>query len=145
MSSFRGRRADRVHHAVPSSLSTLEADVMGEIWALGEAPVRTVMSALNQRASRPRAYTTYMTILVRLEAKGVVRRRRDGKTDWYSAVFSREEYLALRAESEVDAIVREFGEVALSQFARRIAGLDPERRHALERLASAEPNRDQAS
>ncbi len=115
---------------------------MEEIWTRGEASVRSVMDALNAGAPAPRAYTTYMTIMVRLEGKGVVRRRRKGKTDCYSPVFSREEYLEVRAESEIDAIVREFGEVALTQFARRIAGLDPERRDALERLAAGERDED---
>lgn len=111
---------------------------MEQIWAQGEASVRSVMEAMNDGAPSPRAYTTYMTIMVRLEGNGVVRRRRKGKTDHYSPVFSREEYEALRAESEIDAIVRQYGEVALTQFARRIADLDPERRAALERLAGEE-------
>lgn len=110
---------------------------MEEVWTQGDASVRSVMEAMNAGVTGPRAYTTYMTIMVRLEAKGVVRRRRKGKTDWYSPVFSREEYQELRAESEIDAIVREYGERALTQFARRIAGLDPDRREALERLAGA--------
>ncbi len=104
----------------------------------GEASVRSVMEAMNDGVSSPRAYTTFMTIMVRLERKGVVRRQRKGKTDCYSPVFSREEYQELRAESEIDAIERKYGEVALTQFARRIAGLDPERRDALERLAGGE-------
>ncbi len=108
---------------------------MDVIWTQGDVSVRGVMEAMNDGVPAPRAYTTFMTIMVRLEAKGVARRRRKGKTDCYSPVFSREEYLERRAESEVDAIVREYGEVALTQFARRMAGLDPERRDALERLA----------
>lgn len=111
---------------------------MEVIWTQGAASVRSVMEAMNDGVPSPRAYTTFMTIMVRLEAKGVVRRRRKGKMDCYSPVFSREEYQEVRAESEIDAIVREYGEVALTQFARRIAGLDPGRRVALERLAGGE-------
>jgi len=133
-----GKRAARARRAVPSSLSKLEGEVMEEIWTQGHASVRSVMEAMNDGLPSPRAYTTYMTIMVRLEGNGVVRRRRQGKTDCYSPVFSRAEYHELRAESEIDAIVREYGEVALTQFARRIARLDPERRDALERLAGGE-------
>jgi len=46
--------------------------------------VRTVMDALNKRASKPRAYTTYMTIMARLHQKGVLDRRHEGKTYFYS-------------------------------------------------------------
>jgi len=121
-------------------LSNLEAEVMEEFWSVGEMSVRSVMEALNTGSSSPRAYTTYMTILVRLEAKGVLRRERRGKMDCYSPVFSRAAYQERRAESEIDAIVRDYGEVALTQFARRIASLDPERRQALEHLARSEPD-----
>jgi len=113
---------------------------MERFWSVGEMSVRAVMEALNTGLPRPRAYTTYMTILVRLEAKGVLSRQRKGKMDCYSPVFSRAAYQELRAESEIDAIVRDYGEVALTQFARRIASLDPGRREALDQLARSEPD-----
>ena len=76
-----------------------------------------------------------MTTLARLHGKGLLARRREGKTDLYRAVHSRAEYADLRAAAEVAGLVDSFGEVALSHFARQIAQLDPERRKALERLA----------
>jgi predicted transcriptional regulator len=76
-----------------------------------------------------------MTILRRLDGKGLLYRRREGKTDFYRAAYTREEYAELRARAEVDALVDRFGDVALGHFARQIAELDPERRRALERLA----------
>jgi len=139
-SSHEGGHRASNQPAAPSSLSNLESEVMETFWSIGEMSVRNVMDALNAGLPRPRAYTTYMTILVRLEAKGVLRRQRKGKTDCYSPVFSRTAYQQLRAESEIDAIVRDYGEVALTQFARRIARLDPQRRAALEHLARAEPD-----
>jgi predicted transcriptional regulator len=108
---------------------------MEELWSSGEAPVRTVMDALNQRTSKQRAYTTYMTIMARLHKKGLLVRRREGKTDFYAPTHSRDEYLALRARSEVEDLVAQYGDVALSNFAQQMAGLDPARRRALQRLA----------
>jgi predicted transcriptional regulator len=108
---------------------------MEEVWRRGEASVRDVLEALNRRADRPRAYTTYMTILVRLDRKGLLTRRREGKTDIYTPVHERDQYMALRAESEVQALVDQYGDVALSHFAREVAGLDPARRRELQRLA----------
>ena len=63
------------------------------------------MDALNPTAAKPRAYTTYMTILGRLHAKGLLDRRREGKTDYYRPVYTREEYADLRAQAEVAALV----------------------------------------
>jgi predicted transcriptional regulator len=117
------------------ALHGLEAEVMEVVWDHGEASVRAVMATLNEGVPRPRAYTTYMTTLGRLHRKGLLRRRRAGKTDLYAPVWTRGEYADRRAQEEVAALVDAFGDVALSHFARRMAQLDPERRAALERLA----------
>jgi predicted transcriptional regulator len=123
------------HDAVPPPLHELESEVMEELWSSGEAPVRAVMDALNDRASKPRAYTTYMTIMARLHRKGMLVRRREGKTDFYAPSQGREEYMAVRARAEVESLVAQYGDVALSNFAQQMAELDPARRRALQRLA----------
>jgi predicted transcriptional regulator len=120
---------------VPPPLHELEAEVMGELWSSGEAPVRAVMEALNERTSKKRAYTTYMTIMARLHKKGMLARRREGKTDFYAPSLERDEYLAQRARAEVAGLVAQYGDVALSHFAQQMAELDPARRRALQRLA----------
>ena len=107
---------------------------MAELWRRGEAPVRTVMEALNKRSRTPRAYTTYMTVMSRLDGKGLLERRREGKTDHYRPTLDRDEYQRRRAAAEVDAVVAQYGDVALAQFARRVE-LDPKRLRELKRLA----------
>ncbi len=119
----------------PPPLHELEAEVMGAVWDHGESSVRQVMETLNADAARPRAYTTYMTIMARLDGKGLLTRRREGKSDLYRPRFSRDEYADVRARAEVDSIVDQFGELALAHIARQMAALDPARRRALERLA----------
>lgn len=121
---------------VPPELHELEAEVMEDVWGRdGEVAVRDVMEALNRRTKKPRAYTTYMTILGRLHAKGLVTRRREGKTDLYVPAYTREEYADLRAQAGVDSLVEQYGDAALSHFARQMAQLDPDRRRQLQRLA----------
>ena len=119
----------------PPPLHELEAEVMEQLWDHGESSVRDVMQAINARSGKDRAYTTYMTIMARLHKKGVLDRRREGKTDFYKPVYGREQYMPLRAGSEVDNLVEQYGDAALSHFARQIASLDPDRRRALQRLA----------
>jgi predicted transcriptional regulator len=125
---------------IPPPLHELEAEVMEQLWrsGSGENSVRAVMEALNAGRAQDRAYTTYMTILARLHRKGVLQRRREGKTDYYAPVLGREEYMARRAAAEVASLVDQYGDVALSHFARQVAQLDPKRRRALERLARDE-------
>jgi predicted transcriptional regulator len=120
---------------VPPPLHELEADVMEEVWKRAEATVREVMEALNAGAGKERAYTTYMTIMARLDSKGLLDRRRQGKTDFYRPRYSRDQYADLRARAELDTIVDQFGDLALAHIARQLAGLDPRRRRALQRLA----------
>lgn len=120
---------------IPPALHELESEVMHSLWISGEASVRSVMEALNDRASKERAYTTYMTILTRLHKKGLLARRREGRLDYYAPVYEREEYMALRAQTEVEHLVAQYGEVALSHFAQQISSLDPGRRRTLRRLA----------
>jgi predicted transcriptional regulator len=120
----------------PPPIPELERLVMEEIWTQGEATVRSVRDALNAETDQPeRAYTTVLTILQRLDAKGLVRRSRNGKSDVYSAALPREEYLGARADAEVSELLDQYGELALVQFARRMAARDPARRAALRRLA----------
>ena len=119
----------------PPALHELEAEVMEYIWQAGESSVRTVMQALNNAGATDRAYTTYMTVMARLDRKQLLARRREGKTDYYSALLDREGYMTQRAQAGVDDLVSQYGDVALTHFARQIAGLDPARRRALQRLA----------
>jgi predicted transcriptional regulator len=62
-------------------------------------------------------------------------RRRSGKTDVYRAVMGREEYLDVRAKCEVDELVADYGDLALTHFARQLQTLDPKRREQLRKLA----------
>ena len=120
----------------PPELHELEAEVMENVWSRdGEVAVRDVMEALNRRTKKPRAYTTYMTILGRLHTKGLVTRRREGKTDLYTPSYTREEYADLRARAGVDSLVDQYGDAAFTHFARQMADLDPDRRRELQRIA----------
>jgi predicted transcriptional regulator len=120
---------------VPPELHDLESEIMDALWTLERATVRDVMDAINVGSGRDRAYTTYMTVVHRLEGKGLLRRKRVGKTDHFSPTISRGEFQERRSQQEVRELVDEYGEVALSHFAREMAQLDPARRRALERLA----------
>jgi predicted transcriptional regulator len=120
---------------VPPPLGELEADVMEQLWRQGEATVRTVLEAINAGAEKARAYTTVMTVMGNLDRKGLLTRRREGKTDVYTPVMSRQEYHDARAQAEAGALVGRFGDAAYMAFAREIDRLDPEQRRQLRRMA----------
>lgn len=116
----------RTKRKAPPPLHELEAEVMEEMWRRDQATVREVMDALNS-GPRERAYTTIMTIMIRLDKKGLLTRKRLGKTDIYSTVQSREAYREARAQAEVEALVDEFGDLALAHFSEHVGKSDPER------------------
>ena len=120
----------------PPALHELEAEVMADVWRQDrEVTVRDVMEAINERAERERAYTTFMTIMRRLASKGLLVRRRVGKTDYYRAHWTEGEYRAVRARAEAAELVERYGDAALAAFASEVDGLDPKRRRVLRRLA----------
>ena len=119
----------------PPALHALESEVMEELWARSEATVREVQEALNARADKVRAYTTLLTVMTRLDGKGLLVRRRAGRLDVYSPALSRDAYLQARAEAEVRALVEDFGDLALAHFARHVDQLDAERLAKLRKLA----------
>ena len=122
------------NNASPPALYELESEVMEEMWRRETGTVREVMEALN-RGRKKRAYTTIMTIMARLYRKGLLKRERDGKTDFYTIALTRQDYREARAEAEVAALVDEFGDLALAQFSEQVSGLDPKRLRELRRLA----------
>jgi predicted transcriptional regulator len=67
-------------------LAPLELDCMNALWRLGQATVRDIHASL--APTRPRAYTTIMTILDRLTQKGVVERQKSGRAWLYKAHLS---------------------------------------------------------
>jgi BlaI family transcriptional regulator, penicillinase repressor len=77
-----------VRHSI-LDLAPLELDCMNALWPSGEATVRQIQEAL--RPTRPRAYTTIMTILDRLAQKGIVQRRKAGRAWVYRANVSADE------------------------------------------------------
>ncbi len=101
-------------------LGDLERRVMDELWSsMGtERTVRQVAETLPTHA-----YTTVLTVLDRLERKGLVRRSRDGRAYRYAAVASREEYTAelmheaLVGTSDRDAALVRFAETVSSEDA----------------------------
>jgi len=107
----------------------LERSVVEVLWDTS-APMtaRAVVEAL---PGRELAVTTVLTVLGRLEAKGVVRRSRDSRAHSYEAVASREQHTAelMRdvldtAGDRQDALARFVGAVTPEDLAALRRALD---------------------
>ena len=67
-------------------LSGPQLEIMKVVWRLGEATVRDVYEDL--RLHRPVAYTTVMTMMKNMEAKGHLNKRSEGRAFVYTAAVA---------------------------------------------------------
>ena len=102
-------------------MGELEAAVMDVLWDAGgwctPGEVHEVLVA-----GRPLAYTTVMTILVRLWQKDRVERERDGRAYAYRPLQTREEYAATRMRDVLVGVPDR--PAALSHFLRALKPAD---------------------
>ena len=89
---------------------------MEAVWEAGPSTARQVAERL---AGRGLAYTTVLTVLGRLEGKGLLRRDRTGRAHTYTAVASREDHIALLMQSALGQA--DDREAALQHFARSVS------------------------
>lgn len=124
-------------------LGRLEYEVMRCLWAQAPASVPKVLEHLNssRRKSDRLAYTTVMTVLVRLHDKGIVDRSRRGRGFEYTPQFDETGLIEHFSRRDVDELVERYGAVALAHFAAAVEQADPQvvarLRNAVERPSDA--------
>jgi predicted transcriptional regulator len=110
-------------------MGELEGAVMDALWERGGWLTPGEVHAALEQQGYELAYTTVMTVLVRLWQKQRVQRQRDGRAYAYHPVITREQYVAARMEEVLEA-ARDRS-AALSHF---LDGLDAADRVQLRRL-----------
>ena len=103
-------------------LGGLEHAAMEVLWsASGPLTARDLASAL---ADRGLAYTTWLTVLTRLEHKGLVRRERAARAHTYTPTASREDHVSVLIEQALGQAGDR--EAALQHFVRSISPAEAE-------------------
>jgi len=96
-------------------LGSLEKQVMEIVWKRKEVSVREVCDAVNKK--RKTAYTTIMTVMSRLNDKGILSRKKLGDGSYaYAPKKQREDFYAHESREVIDGLIRQCGEVAVAQF-----------------------------
>ena len=95
-------------------LGPLERKVMTVLWQLGRGTVREVLEHLPGPA-RP-AYTTVMTVMVRLRDKGHLERSPRGNSYIYEPALSEQGLLEGASRKAVREILEQFGDLAVAHF-----------------------------
>ncbi|MBI2325428.1 MAG: BlaI/MecI/CopY family transcriptional regulator [Chloroflexi bacterium] len=112
-------------------LGSLQSQTLGILSRRGPSTVREVVDAFPKN-ERP-AYTTAMTILVKLHEKGLTKRTKMGKGYVYEALYTPEELRDRMAGHLVRQLVDDFGDVALAHFASALSAMDRRRLDKLRR------------
>ena len=108
----------------PGHLGELQTAVLQQLWAGEEASVREVRDRL-EAGGVTLAYTTVLTVMTRLHARGLLERRRQGRRDYYRAAMEAHELEAALSREAVDRLIEIHGDVALAAFAARMRDGDP--------------------
>jgi predicted transcriptional regulator len=103
------------------------------MWEVERATVRQVVAILQEHRSI--AYTTVMTIMNNLLAKGLLNRLPQGKAYMYRVALSREAFLRRASEEAVSDVLARFGDLAIARFLEVAARLSPEDLERLKQLA----------
>jgi len=125
---------------VPTAvLGPLEQRVMARLWQAGPQAVGEVMDALNGSAERQLAYTTVMTILVRLHEKGLVRRQKERRHYRYTAAVDESSLVAQVGRRELNRLIERYGAASVVAFAAELGEGDLADRLATLARARREP------
>ena len=117
---------------VAKYLGDQQARVMAILWKRGSGTVREVLDEMPGTV----AYTTVMTMLVRLHERDLLARVHEGRGYRYRPTKSREEFVSELAGSLLGRLVADFGDAALARIVEAADELDPGRAAALRKRVS---------
>lgn len=101
-------------------LGPLERRVMARLWQAGAQSVAEVVDALNRSSERQLAYTTVMTILVRLHEKGFVTRHKEGRHYRYAATVEEASLEAEVGRRRLRGLLERYGVASVAGFAAEL-------------------------
>ena len=117
----RPRRQRESPDPVVRYLGDQQAAVMDLFWHRESGTVREIATELNK--TRTLAYTTVLTLVSRLWARGLLTRERDGRGFRYRNATSRDEFLGKLSDELIDRLFDDFGAVAVARLGDRLSSL----------------------
>ena len=123
-------------------MGDLEAEVLECVWDLGSASVKDVHLCLLER--REIAYTTVMTVMSRLAAKGLLVSRQVGRAYVYEAAAGREQFCAGVVKGFMSDMLAGADRAVLARFVDSVTDRDIEQLDLLAQIIE-EKRREGAS
>ncbi|MEW5923000.1 MAG: BlaI/MecI/CopY family transcriptional regulator [Candidatus Zixiibacteriota bacterium] len=97
-------------------MGRLEAEVMKIIWTGGPMTVKRALYFINKEHKY--AYTTIMTVMVRLHEKGLLDRRKEGASYVYTPSMDEKSFLKFAVESVMGGLMDEYRTLTTNLFHR---------------------------
>lgn len=129
----RPGRQRRNRDPIARELGSAQADLLDILWQRESATVPELVEAVNEK--RRVAYTTILTLVQRLHARGLLEREAEGRGFRYRPTRTREELLADWSDELIDRLLGDFGDVAIARLDERLGELGPAARERLRRAA----------
>lgn len=111
-------------------LGELETEVMEIIWSF-EKPVSVLEVVKVLSKKRSIAYTTVMTIMVRLVEKGILTRKLAETSFLYQPKLSQEKFVAKSVHNIFNSAISNLGQEAVTHFAKELEKVSPKKRNKL--------------
>jgi predicted transcriptional regulator len=106
---------------------------MNVLWKRGSATVPELVETITKK--RDIAYTTVLTVVQRLHARGLLEREAEGRSFRYRPTRTREELLADWSDELIDRLLGDFGDVAVARLDERLRDVAPAARQRLREAA----------
>ncbi len=134
---MKGIRIRLEQEGLRAPLFDLEAEIMEVVWSAGWERFSVADVHARLLARRDIAYTTVMTTLARLVAKGLLERERQGRRHVYRARWDREAFFREVTRQVLDHLPVEASREAVALLVERVAAADPDELDRLEALIRA--------
>lgn len=135
-----GSQRLRVRPTAERLVGPLEYECLKVVWRHGVVRVGHVLKHLNGRRpdGEELAYTTVMTVLVRLHGKGILARTKRGRGYAYAATLTEDELVEHLSRQDIDDLLSRYGNVAVAQFALAMRDVSPQHIALLRELIASD-------
>lgn len=103
-------------------LGKLERQIMETLWKRGESSVRDILEGLNHLHAP--TYSTLITVMNRLSDKGLLERKKSGKTFFYTPVYTKNELLDIVSKKVIQGISELSLQTTILNFVDHISSKD---------------------
>ena len=108
----------------------LEARIMQKIWDSGESSIKEVQQFLNEMS--PISFNAIMTVMNRLWEKGHLKKQVHGRSSYFEAIQTKEQFLVEQTKAVTRGLMEEFGNIIVNQMIESLDRVEPESLKKLE-------------